>query len=372
MTDLRISNLAKTIVQYSTGVKPGDRVAIRGFPLTPTAAPLINEITREVLAAGGHPHPLIELDEWRPMIYSESSEAQLAYVHPWLKMISEEFDVDIRISSAGNTRGMSAMDPARFNAIRAAYQPVVETWFRRSGAGKLRWVASRFPTNAYAQEAEMSLHEYEDFFYASCYADTENPVKHWQGTAARLERLSSMLGSFSELHLRGPDIDLKLNVAGRTFIGSSGKHNLPDGEIFTGPVEDSAQGWVRFSYPCIHNAVEVDGVELHFEAGRVVKAQATKNEDYLLATLDTDQGSRYLGEFGIGMNEQIQRFTRLMLLDEKLAGTIHLALGGGYVETGSGNKSAIHWDMLVNMQSDSEIIADGERIYCNGSFLIEP
>ncbi len=371
MTDSRIKNLAKTIVHYSTRVKPGDRVAIRGFPLTPAAAPLINEISREVLVAGGYPHALIELDEWQPMLLTEASEEQLAYVHPWLRMISEAFEVDIRISSSANTRALSGVEPSRFNAIRTAQKPVVDTWFKRSGTGELRWVVSRFPTFAYAQEAEMSLREYEDFFYASCYADTGNPVEHWEAITANLERLSSRLNTYGQLHLLGPDIDLELSVSGRTFLGSAGKHNLPDGEIFTGPVEDSAQGWVRFSYPCIFNGMEVDGVELHFEAGRVVKAQASKNEAYLLATLDADEGARYLGELGIGMNEQIQRFTRSMLFDEKLAGTIHLALGGGYVETGSTNQSAIHWDMLVNMQAESEIIADGEQIYHDGSFLFD-
>jgi aminopeptidase len=369
MTDPRVTNLAKTIVHYSTRVKPGDRVAIRGFPLTPAAAPLINAVMREVLLAGGHPYPLIELDEWRELVLKNSSEQQLGYIHPWLNMITDDFDVDIRISSPANTRALSMTDPARLNLVRAAQKPMLDTWFARTGSGALRWVVSRFPTNALAQEAEMSLQEYEDFFYASCYAQTEDAVKHWEAMTSRLDKLAAWLNGFHELHLHGPDIDLRLNISGRTFIGSSGKHNLPDGEIYTGPVEDSAQGWVRFSYPCIYNSIEVEGVELHFEAGRVVKAQAAKHEAYLQATLDADDGARYLGELGIGMNEQIQRFTRSMLFDEKLAGTIHLALGGGYPETGSSNQSAIHWDMLVDMHHDSEITADGELIYRDGAFL---
>jgi len=368
MADQRLEKLAQILVRYSTRVQPGDRVAVRGFPLTAVAEPLLLALMREILEAGGHPHFLIQSDSLRSLFLRHANEAQLTYVNPFLRMISEEFEVDIRLSSSTNTRELSTLDTAQLDHWRAGNKDLVDRWFHRSGSGELRWVATRYPTHAYAQDAEMSLTEFEDFFFASCYADSDDPIDRWVGLAAAQKQVAERLNHVRELHLLGPDIDLKLGVAERTFIASTGENNMPDGEIFTGPIEESAQGWVRFSYPCIYTSVEVDGVELVFDRGRVIEASATKNDAYLQATLETDPGARYLGELGIGTNETIQRFTRNMLFDEKMAGTIHLALGGGYTDTGSKNRSAIHWDMLVNMREGGEINADGETIYRNGEF----
>ena len=371
MADERLAKLARVLVQYSTRVQPGDRVGIHGYPLTAAAEPLLVELAQQILAAGGYPHFLIQTEALRSLLIREGSEDQLRYVNPFFRMITEQFDVDMRISSSANTRELSRLDPARLNRVREGQKEVTDTWFQRTASGQLRWVATRYPTDAYAQDAEMSLTEFEHFFFASCFANLEDPVAEWSRLAAAQTRIAEQLDRVSDIHLRGPDIDLQLRVAGRKFIPCSGETNMPDGEIFTGPVENSAHGWVRFSYPCIYTSVEVDGVEVRFENGRVVEASATKNDAYLQATLEADAGARYLGELGIGTNENIQRFTRTMLFDEKMAGTIHLALGGGYPETGSTNRSAIHWDMLVNMREESEILADGEPIYRDGQFLFE-
>ncbi|MEJ2013055.1 MAG: aminopeptidase [Anaerolineales bacterium] len=370
MADERLKKFARLLIQYSTRVQPGDRVAVHGYPLTAAAEPLLVELVREILAAGGLPHVLIDSEAVQALYMRDASETQLSYVNPLLRMVAEEFEVDIRLSSAGNTRTLATLDPAQLNRVREASKSIVDTWFQRSATKKLRWMATRFPTNAYAQDAEMSLAEFEDFFYSSCLLDLDDPIQGWKHLAAEQARQADILNQASNLHLRGPDIDLKLSVAGRKFIPCSGETNMPAGEIFTGPVEDSAQGWVHFSYPCIHNQIETDDVELTFEDGRVVKASAAKGDAYLQATLEADAGARYLGELGIGTNKNIQRFTRSMLFDEKIAGTIHLALGGGYPETGSTNRSAIHWDMLVDMRA-GEIIADGELIYKNGDFIQE-
>jgi aminopeptidase len=371
MADERLVKLARVLIQYSTRIQPGDRVVIHGYPLTAAAEPLILELMREILAAGGHPHVLMGSEEMRSLYFRQANEAQISYINPLLRMLDEEFEVDIRLSSSGNTRELSTLDPAQLNRWRAARKELVDTWFRRTGSGDLRWVATRYPTYAYAQDAEMSLAEFEDFYFKSCFVDLDDPIERWTQFAAAQAQAVERLNQAHELHLQGPDIDLKLNVDGRSFIPCSGEVNMPDGEIFTGPVEDSAQGWVRFSYPCIYTGVEVDGVELTFSDGRVAEARAAKNDDYLQATLEADAGARYLGELGIGTNENIQRFTRTMLFDEKMAGTIHLALGGGYPETGSTNQSAIHWDMLVNMREGGTISADGEVIYRDGAFIFE-
>jgi len=371
MADPRLVEFANLLVNYSTRVRPGDRVAVRGFPLTGAAQPLILELVQQILSAGGHPHVLMQPEGAGTLFLQQANDDQLDYVNPWVRMISESFDVDLRISSASNTRANSNLDPARMNRWREANKEVIDTWFRRTGSGALRWVATRFPTPAYAQDAEMSLVEFEDFFYRSCYIDQDDPIESWSSLATTQARAVERLNRARSLHLRGPDIDLQLDIAGRKFIACSGETNMPDGEIFTGPVEESASGWVRFSYPCIYVGVEVEGVELRFEQGRVVEARATKNEQYLQSTLASDAGASYLGELGIGTNTNIQRFSRSMLFDEKMAGTIHLALGGGYPETGSKNHSSIHWDMLVDMRHEAELLADGELIYRNGEFLLD-
>lgn len=169
--------------------------------------------------------------------------------------------------------------------------------------------------------------------------------------------------------VRGPNVDLALSIKGRTFRNASGQHNMPDGEIYTAPVEDTANGWVRFPYPAISQGRVVEGIELIFEAGKVVQARAQKNQDFLLQMLATDPGACFLGEFAIGTNFEINRFTGNILFDEKIGGTFHLAVGSGYPETGSQNKSAIHWDMICDLRTDSEIIVDGEPVYRNGQFV---
>lgn len=368
MLDPRVANFAKTIVQYSTRVQPGDKVAIRGFPLTPAATPLINAVTEQVLLAGGHPHLLMTPPEYRQLVYKNASDEQLTYIDPFVQMIMQDFDVDIRISSAENTKTLSGLDPDRLNIIRSAYYDLVQTWFQRSAQGTLRWLTTRYPTPAYAQEAEMGLSEYEAFFYSSCFADQDDPIRSFDEMAARQNEIVKIFQGGDRVVFSGPDIDLSLSIKERPFIPCTGDNNLPDGEIFCGPVEDSAEGWVRFSFPCIYLGTEVDGVELEFNAGKVVHAQATKNEAYLLKTLEVDQGASRLGEFGIGLNTEIDHFTGSMLFDEKIAGTIHFALGAGYPESGSSNQSSIHWDMLVDMRTDGEMTLDGKLIYRDGQF----
>ena len=189
--------------------------------------------------------------------------------------------------------------------------------------------------------------------------DIDDPVGHWQRFSAWQQRIVDWLKGKSEVHVICPETDLRLNVAGLTFINSDGKHNMPSGEVFTGPVEDSVEGHVLFSYPAIYRGREVSGIRLSFEKGKVVQASAEANEDLLLQTLDTDERSRYVGEFAIGTNEGITQFTRQILFDEKINGSFHMALGAGYPETGSKNQSAIHWDMICDMREGGEIVVDG-------------
>jgi aminopeptidase len=195
-------------------------------------------------------------------------------------------------------------------------------------------------------------------------------VAHWQKVRAEQQRLVEWLKPRDKAVVRGPNVDLTLSIKGRTFINADGTHNMPDGEIYTGPVEDSVNGWVRFTYPAVAFGREVDGVEIKFEDGRVAKASARKGEEFLLNTLDTDAGARYLGEFAVGTNFGIARFTKSILFDEKIGGTIHMAFGAGYPETGSKNVSSLHWDMICDMRDGSEIVVDGELFYRNGEFKV--
>ena len=242
---------------------------------------------------------------------------------------------------------------------------------QRAAEGSWRWVVTQFPCPAYAQEADMSLREYENFVYAATFCDQPDPVQAWGEVRVRQQRLVDWLRGKRQVAVRGPNIDLTLSIEGRTFINSDGRRNMPSGEIFTGPVEDSVNGWVRFSYPAIRAGREVEGVELEFAQGKVVAARAKKNEAFLLSQLDSDWGARFLGEFAFGSNYGITRFTKSILYDEKIGGTLHMAVGAGYPETGSQNHSSVHWDFICDMRDNSEVLIDGELFYRNGEFQTE-
>ncbi len=375
MTDPRTVNLAKTLVNYSTEVKEKDLVAIIAQP---PAAPLIREVFREVIRAGAYPYllpyslpgPVPGFEGLGQIFLEEANEDQLGHQDRFWKMVNEDFDVRIFIKSQFNTRSLSSIDPQQMRIRRQAYKDIFNTYFDRMASGSLRRVSTLYPTQAYAQDAEMSLKDFEDYVYSTTFSDKEDPGAEWKRIHDQQQRLVDWLKGKKAVQVKGPNVDLTLSVEERVFINSDGKQNMPSGEIFTGPVEDSATGWVRFTHPAISSGREVEGVELHFEGGRVVKASAAKNEEFLTSMLNTDEGSRYLGEFAIGTNQKIDRFIKNILFDEKIGGTIHMALGQGYPITGSLNKSAIHWDMICDMRDGGQIIVDDELFYESGEFKI--
>ncbi len=367
MDDPRVEKLAEVLVDYSTEVEAGDRVVISGTPL---AEPLLKAVYRRVLEAGGHPLMLPSLPGIDELLYEYASDEQLKHVPEPVRLITETYDVRISIRAAANTKSLSNVDPARIVLRNQAQTELMKTFMERSASGALRWVGTLFPTNAYAQDAEMSLSEYENFVYGACMPDWEDPVAYWVELSAWQQKIVDWLKGKEHIHVIGQGTDLQLDIAGRTFINSDGKHNMPSGEVFTGPVEESVEGHVTFSYPAIHQGREVTNVQLWFEKGRVIRATAEKNEPFLLETLDTDEGARYLGEFAIGTNEGITRFTGQILYDEKINGSFHVALGAGYPETGSKNESAIHWDMICDLRQGGEIWVDDELLYEDGRFVI--
>ncbi|MEE8390074.1 MAG: aminopeptidase [Anaerolineae bacterium] len=266
---------------------------------------------------------------------------------------------------------MSNVDPAKMVLCNQAQAEIIKTYMERSASGELRWVGTLFPTNAHAQDAEMSLSEYEDFVYGACMPDLDDPVGYWQRFSAWQQKIVDWFEGKERVHVIGPETELHMSIAGRSFINSDGKKNMPSGEVFTSPVKDSVEGHVYFSYPAIYQGREVAGVRMWFEGGKVVKATADKNEDFLLQTLDTDEGARYVGEFAIGTNKGITQFTRQTLFDEKINGSFHMALGRSFPEAGGKNESAIHWDLICDMREGGEIWVDDELLYKDGDFVIE-
>jgi len=373
LADSRVQKFAKILVEHSTRVEPGDRVLIEA---TTAAEPLVRELFVQILEKGGQPHPLIGFPGMVPIIQEDlyltyANEKQLEFVPTFHKIAYDQFESRIRIHSATNTRAASSIDPAKAQQRGKGISPITEVQMRRGAEGKLKWVTTLYPTDGYAQDAGMSLKDYEDFVFNAVHANEDDPIAYWNSTAKAQQKAIDFLADKDLVTLRGPNVDLSLSIKRRKFMNSTGTHNMPDGEIFTGPVEDSVSGWVKFTYPAIYGGVAVEGAELTFSHGRVEQAKADKNQDYLIKMLESDSGSRYLGEFAIGTNSDIDRFTGNILFDEKIGGTFHMALGAGYPETGSHNKSAIHWDMICDLRTDSEILVDGEPFYKNGEFVFD-
>ncbi len=367
MPDPRLVKLACLLVNYSVKIKTGDWVLVRGDVI---AEPLVVEVVRQVVKAGGNPTIQLSSDGLSEAFMEEASEEQLNWVSPVNKVLYDEADVLMGIRASSNTRALTAIDPEKERIKAVAHRELTETYLRRSAAKELRWVGTQFPCPAYAQEADMSLRDYEDFVYAATFCDQENPIAEWQKIHDEQQKIIDWLAGKKIVTVKSPNADLTLSIEGRTFINSDGEKNMPSGEVFTGPVEDSANGWVNFTYPAIRCGREVEGVRLEFKDGKVVKASAEKNEEFLLSQLETDEGAKYLGEFAIGTNYGIQRFTKSILFDEKIGGTFHMAVGAGYPETGSTNKSSIHWDFICDVKEDSEIRVDGELLYKDGEFQI--
>jgi aminopeptidase len=367
MADIRVERLAKILVDHSAQIKPGDRVAIEA---TTAAEPLVRALYSTILERGGTPYLLLELPDQDEILFAIAKDEQLDTIPAIRKLAYEQFESRMRIHSATNPRALTHVEPARQKRRQKALSPILEAQMRRGADRSFKWVTTMFPTEGYAVEAEMSLKSFEDFVYRACHADEADPVAFWKKAEALQKGYIEHIEGHNQVVLRGPNVDLSLSIKGRKFLNGAGLNNMPDGEIYTGPVEDSVNGWVRYSYPAIYNGTMVEGVELTFSNGKVTKAKAEKNQPLLIEMLESDPGARYVGEFAIGTNYDIDRFSHNILFDEKLGGTIHMALGAGYPETGSKNKSIIHWDMLCGMKEDSEILVDGEVIYKDGQFTI--
>ncbi len=361
MRDERLGKLARVLVDYSVRAGEGEQVLVFGGV---AAEPLIKELYTRLLQVGAFPVVEVELPGMRELFFENARDAHYEKIPSIRRFKSEEADAEIGIMAPSNTRALAGVDPAKQRALAELNKPLSEIMLQKN-----RWMLTLFPTAALAQEADMGLASYEEFVFEAMGLNEEDPVRYWSEKSAEQERLKERLEAARELRIVGPETDLTLSVEGRKFVNSAGRRNMPCGEVFTGPIETSANGHVYFGIPAAIGGREVSGVRLRFEEGRVVEASAEKGEEYLMSLLETDAGARYLGEIGIGTNYGIQRASGNVLFDEKLGGTVHLAIGRSYAQTGGKNDSSVHTDLVCDLRGGGELYADGELIQRDGRFL---
>jgi len=367
MTDPRIEKLASVLVHHSLRLRKGDLFVINSGH---SAAPLVTAVYRQALDAGAHTHVHIGLEGLNEVFFKHASPQQLRYVSPLALHEIKTITAQLTIISEENTKALTHVDPKKMATVSHSHQKLSQIFLNRAARQQLRWCLTLYPTNAAAQDAEMSLDEYEAFVYDAAHVTAQNPLRYWRAMQRRQEKIKALLDKKKTFHILANDTDLTLSTAGRKWISCYGRENFPDGEIFTGPQETSAEGHIRYSFPVCHGGREVHDVVLTFAKGRVTKATATKGEDFLRSMIDMDKGSQRLGEFAFGTNDGITQFTKNTLFDEKIGGTMHLALGSGYPETGSINKSGLHWDMVCDLRKNGQVYADDELIFKNGRFLL--
>jgi aminopeptidase len=361
-----LAKLADVLVGYSTTVRPADHVRIEGNRPT---TPLMREIYRSVVRAGGHATARLRVDEIDEARLEDGSADQIEWVPLDYRWNLEHGDVWIVLDGPENTKHLSGVDAAKMGRWVKAREPYQQLYFERWGRGEFRWVLCGYPTDAAAQDAGMSLEEFEQLVFRAAFLHEEDPVAAWQAFGDELEGVGSFLESKRELRVLGEDTDLTLGVAGRRWTRARGLTNLPDGEVFTGPVETSVEGTIRFSFPAIIRGRQAEDVVLRFERGEVVEATARRGEAFLREMIGMDDGARRPGEFAFGVNRAVTEYTGSLLLDEKIGGTVHLALGQSVPGTGGQNVSALHWDMVCDLRQGGEVYADGELVYRDGAFL---
>ncbi|MDP4090235.1 MAG: aminopeptidase [Bacillota bacterium] len=366
MTDPRLSKLAKLLVNYSTAVKPGEYVFVRCDEM---ALPWMKEVVKEVVKAGAHVEYQMVSEDVAEIMMKHSSEEQLKEQNHLLTSVLSKADVWLTAWGGRNTRSLSNIPGEKMKASAQGASGWRKIYSTRMGDGSLRWCGTQFPTQSEAQEASMSLSDYEDFVYGAGLLNYDDPVAEWKRISAEQERWVKYLDMKKELHFISEGTDIKVKVEGRKWINCDGRANFPDGEIFTSPVEDAIDGHITFSFPSIYMGQEVQGIRLEVAKGKVVKAEAEVGEELLKSLLATDEFSSYFGEVAIGTNYGIKNCTKNILFDEKIGGTIHMAIGDSMPEAGGKNRSAVHWDMICDMRNGGRILADGELFYENGNFI---
>jgi len=362
MRDQRLDKLAQLLVTYSTAVKKDDLCRISGDVIT---LPLVDALYEQVIKAGGHPFVQLTSDAMTDAFFQHASDEQLKFYSPIQQYSVEQIDVSLGLWGSENTKSLTNVNPRKQALSSQARKPYLKRFLERAALGELRWVGTQFPTSSAAQDAEMSLREYTHFVLRGGLLHLDDPVAAWKKISVRQQHLVDFLNTTKEVHVIGKDTDLRLGVQGRHWVNCDGHENFPDGEVFTGPIEDAVDGTIRYSFPAVHHGRECHDIQLVFKAGKVVSARASKGEDFLHSMIEQDDGAKILGEFAIGTNFSIQQYTKNTLFDEKIGGTCHAALGQAYPETGGKNESGLHWDMVCDLRSP------GSRIEVDGKVLLE-
>jgi aminopeptidase len=358
--------LAALLCGYSLKIKKDDIVLIRGEAC---AIPLIKACFREVLLLGGHPIVRMSFPEQNATFFKYGQDHQFSYVSPIDKLQAETISALISIDSTDNSKQLTNADSSKVAMSQKVRGGLRDIMFDREDKGEFTWVLAPYPTSAMAQDAEMSLDEYTEFVYNACKLNEKDPIAAWEAVDREQAEIVKRLTGAKKLHIKGKNTDLVLNIDGRSWKSCCGQRNMPDGEIFTSPVENSATGEIYFDIPTNYNGIEASGVYLRFENGKVIEAKAEKGQDFLLKMLDIDEGARFVGEIAFGLNNNIQKPSKNILFDEKIGQTIHLAVGSSYAETGGKNKSALHWDLIKDMKNGSSVELDGRLIYRDGEFV---
>ncbi len=364
MTSDVLNKYAQLLVRYCVDLQPGQRLYL---DTTTLAEPLVREIYREVIKAGGHMDFELRFREQHRIMLTEGNDEQLEYVSPLFSRAIQEFDAYLRVRAPFNLFTGSDIDPDRRKIAKDAREPIYQVYSERTATRDLKRNLCQYPTTSAAQMAGMSLEEYENFVYRACFLHMDDPIAEWYKVRERQQKLVDFLNQTREIRYLGEDIDITFSTEGRTWINSDGQTNMPSGEVYTSPVENKVNGKVRFTFPAIFMGTEVEDVTLWVKDGEVYKWEARRGQE-LLDSVMKMKGGRTFGEAAIGTNYNINRFTKNILFDEKIGGTIHMALGQAYLQTGGKNKSPIHWDMIADMRNGGEIYADGELIYKNGFF----
>ncbi|MBD3354618.1 aminopeptidase [Candidatus Woesearchaeota archaeon] len=353
MADPRAKKLAKIIVDYSVKIKKGDLIELN-FGVG--AKELALEVYKEILRKGAYPIVHAGVPGFSYAYYKNASDAQLKHFPQLAMYEAKKAAGSINIGGDYNTKELTRINPKKIALRNKVTKKVSDVYIKKNN-----WIICKFPTHSLAQDAEMSLEEMEDFVYDACLVD-------WKKQSKKQDKLKKKLDKANEVRITGEKTDISFSIKGRQGIKCDGHRNMPDGEVFIAPVENSTEGYIKYTYPAIYRGREVSGVFLRFHKGKVVEAKAEKGEKFLKEMIKTDKGSSKLGEFGIGLNYNIKEFIKQILFDEKIGGTIHLALGMAYPEGGGKNKSAVHWDMIKDLRRGGKMFLDGKLIQKEGKF----
>ena len=360
-----LEKYAQLLVNYCVDIQPGEKLFVQSTTL---AEPLIREIYRETLKAGGVCDVNMSFREQNRIFYANAEGDQLKHVSPLYQKAIEEYDAYIHIRAPFNLKEDNGNDKDKSKLRQEHTKPLNDTYFSRTASRSLKRNLCQYPTSASAQNAGMSLEEYEQFVFNACKLYDDNPMASWLEIRQNQQRIVDLLNSKDTIRYVNADTDITFKTKGRTWINSDGQTNMPSGEVYTSPEEDSVNGKITFDYPAIYMGREVEHVSLWVEDGYITKWDATRGKGFL-DEIFAIEGTRRFGEAAIGTNYNIQRITKNILFDEKIGGSVHMAIGQSYPQAGGKNSSVIHWDMIKDMKTGGEIFANGDIIYSHGKFL---